>query len=376
VFADGGLDWTEIEKFDEWLLKKENYKKIIPEEKGVVVLKVRRSAKDYGDSLTNVFMNGANHKTYFLIRNGDNLYRIWADLSIGERVFPAKEEFENKDNDPWFENRVEDKTFTYRQNALVLQGLLDRCDLLKPHPLNLSFFKPDTQDGNIVFIRDDEYLLPPNRLPYLKWKKELNSKIKRGTRIFFAGFHWRSIDPKDRIRHHVYDYPNEGIYSVKYSVRSTTYNYSEKVKDDDEKSNGFACHYNPKDDVWKKNWGRGHSYSERKKAITFYLYYSDDCVFNYDLITLEEIEYYIHSRIDRHNYLDMLPILIGMKKNRIKEIKWEKAFVNLLATKTSKTKKQVWDAINWWKHKNIWKRPIMEDDAKAVRMIEGRLKRI
>lgn len=31
------------------------------------------------------------------------------------------------------------------------------------------------------------------------------------------------------------------------------------------------------------------------------------------------------------------------------------------------------EAIDWWKYKNIWKRPITEDDTKAVRMIKQRL---
>jgi len=30
--------------------------------------------------------------------------------------------------------------------------------------------------------------------------------------------------------------------------------------------------------------------------------------------------------------------------------------------------------VDWWKYKNKWKRPIDKDDAKALRMIERKLK--
>lgn len=38
-------------------------------------------------------------------------------------------------------------------------------------------------------------------------------------------------------------------------------------------------------------------------------------------------------------------------------------------------KDDVWAAIDWWKKKNIWKRPLLEDDSKAWRMIRKRLKK-
>jgi len=37
--------------------------------------------------------------------------------------------------------------------------------------------------------------------------------------------------------------------------------------------------------------------------------------------------------------------------------------------------KEIWKAVDWWKHKVIWKRPIRQDDAKAWRMIKGRINR-
>jgi len=43
---------------------------------------------------------------------------------------------------------------------------------------------------------------------------------------------------------------------------------------------------------------------------------------------------------------------------------------------SNKDEKSVWEAVEWWKYKNKWKRPIEQNDAKALRMIEKRLKKI
>lgn len=90
---------------------------------------------------------------------------------------------------------------------------------------------------------------------------------------------------------------------------------------------------------------------------------------------LDTVEYYINSRIDRENYLKMLPVLYQIKKMRLEEIKWEKGFVKSMALDLECDEKLVWDAVDWWKNKVIWKRPIRKDDAKAWRMIKQRLKR-
>ena len=71
----------------------------------------------------------------------------------------------------------------------------------------------------------------------------------------------------------------------------------------------------------------------------------------------------------------MLPILYKLKKERIKEIKQEKEFVKAMADRNEVAEEKVWKAVEWWKNKVIWKRPIREDDAKAWRMIQGRIKK-
>jgi len=371
---ENGLDYNSIEDFDEWLLQDKNYKKLLPEQKGIVIVRVRRYDKDYQSNcnLTEFFANIENKRTYILIRNGEKIYRIWAGITIKDRLFPSKKEMEilfNEESDPWKEK--ESMIFNYRQNLLMLQGLIDRTDILKPLPIKVNLFKPDTYGNFVKFIRDDEPSLTDGRLSYEDWKKELNSKIERGTRIFFCGFNWHDTKtyrdhetfPSHRYPHHVYNDPKRGIYNIK-RIENHRY-HGEDYK--------LVCNFNPNDEVWNKNNWDEH---KRKKSIPFYLYRDDWCVLNYDLITIDDIDYYINNRYDRRNYLEMLPILHGIKKQRLKELEWEKGFVDNLKVKLKCDEKIIWETIDWWKKKVIWKRPIMEDDSKALRMIESKVKKL
>ena len=79
----------------------------------------------------------------------------------------------------------------------------------------------------------------------------------------------------------------------------------------------------------------------------------------------------------------MLPMLNDMKKWAIEELENEKNFTKLVYSQVYKNYKgkseeyiysEIWKTIDWWKYKNMWKRPINKDDTKALRMIIKRLK--
>lgn len=110
----------------------------------------------------------------------------------------------------------------------------------------------------------------------------------------------------------------------------------------------------------------------------------EDWMINYDQISLEDVEFYLRCRFDRPNYLRTMPLLHAVKKLRLEEIKWEKDFVTLTAGRLLKANptvdyreivKKVWESVDWFKYKVKWKRPIRQDDAKALRMIESKIER-
>jgi hypothetical protein len=134
----------------------------------------------------------------------------------------------------------------------------------------------------------------------------------------------------------------------------------------------FVFKYHPGGEVFHKDdYGYGN-WEARKNRVTFAFDRSE--VLNYDQISLEDIEFYINCRTERHNYLSSMPLLFQLKKMRLEELEREKCFVQLVANRNKVLEQDVWKLVDWWKFKNKWKRPIDQDDAKALRMIERKLK--
>ena len=153
--------------------------------------------------------------------------------------------------------------------------------------------------------------------------------------------------------------------------------YSIKVYEDDP---ALTIMYMPKADA-KSGWNdwRGH---ERKHRTRFKIEKDDGFLMNYDQVDLDDVNFYIYSRVDRKNYLSMMPVLKKIRKHLMGEMKNEKEFIRFVADRNEKalsrlTREQieqlVTDAIAWWKFKNKWKRPITKDDTLALRMIEKRI---
>jgi hypothetical protein len=386
---NGGLDINSIEDFDNWLIKpnsyykKINYELLIPEKKGVVAIKVRRSDKHYHTNpFINSLMNEGNKSVYLLVRNGQNLYRIWSEnLSVADKLFPGREEFmelsKNYENSysEYEKERIDNKVLDYKAHFVMLQGLIDRTDVFTPllEQINLMSSEP-LEKGLVKFIYDDETCLPTGRLSYGEWLKQLNSKIEEGCRIFSSGFIWGYSDRKYEIgarlkRYYRDEYsapsaPGPGLYTVIEDPDWVFYNQSKDTKT-------FKFLYTPNN--------KGLWYTEDvKRGVSFRLTDYDDFYINYDEASLDEIEFYLHNRLDRRFYLSMMPLLVRMRDFKIKELEQESHFVKLVAgqiikkveiTNLEKLESDIKELIIWWKLKNKWKRAIDSDNQKALRMI-------
>ena len=450
-----GWDFQNIEDFEKWLVIDNHYDKLLPEKKGIVVLCVRRRDKHYSENAwTNSYMNIPNKNTFFLMRNGDNIYCIWADLNVGRRFFPLRTEIQvifdelNSDKHMWDSDKekIEDTLYFYKRNFILMQGLIERTTMF--HPLAFEGFnvlKPESYGEYVNFIYDDEAALPSGKLSYKQWKEQLNKGIQRGSRIYVS--RWApgtggmdrnsgiSSSDSDRLVttqwvRETYDAPSPGMYTVeegKEEIRQYIYKYHTKddngkkkylgnfTEEDWEKSEEESgtqigggnikafkgnvlrertekynevevpylyIKYNPGGTVYG-GWGSYESH-DRKNKISYKIYEDDSFIFNYDVLPFEDIDFYLESRVDRHNYISMMPTLWDLKRLRIEEMKWETDFANLTKHAVKKELNLhdkyaadvllcVWEAITWWKHKVIWKRPISKDDAKALRMIKRRV---
>jgi len=104
----------------------------------------------------------------------------------------------------------------------------------------------------------------------------------------------------------------------------------------------------------------------------------DSFVLNFDALNVEDLDYYITSRIHRKGYMRKLPILIGLRNALMVELKEEEEFIDAysrtLATDLGLTIDQcllgLREGVDTWKTKLKWKRPIPSTEPKTIATIK------
>jgi hypothetical protein len=403
-----GLDFQSIEVFDKWLMdtspyyRVKNYELMAPEQKCVVIFQVRRNDKEYtSNPFINSLMNVENRKTYILIRNGENIFRIYADITIGDKLFPDQQEltelvekmegsYKSKPgewrstNDP---ERAEETIERYKLNVILLQGIIERTPCFPDNSATTSIFDPNGYEGKINFVYDAtaSQLLPSHIPTFNEWKNTLNESIDEGNRIFLIrgmySRHWGRGNDKSRFfkvyysDHSVPSPPATGVYQL----------YADHKYEGRKKIEGkplLYIKYNPKDEVawsWSRSYQDRDDYT-RKNRLSWAVYRSDSFFINWDAIDrdqLETLEFYLYTRIGRTEYLSYIPMLYELFKEKKKEIAEEDNFLRLCLNQAGLDEDNYFGlairAMEWWKLKNKWKRALNTDDTKALRMIVKRL---
>jgi hypothetical protein len=381
------LDWEDVETFDDYFRK--HVDSIFPEKKGVIVVRPRAADRNYCDNpLVNSFMNEGNKQTYVLIRNGDNLYRIWTSVKIYPHLFPSREEMnqlvETSETSPTSDGtNAKEILMTYQRNVLLLQGLIDRTDVLKPLPPGLNLLRAETYGTHVQFIYDGSNLLPSGRKSWSEYLQDINERTKRGDRMYVAKWPWDMFS-KDSAGYHLWRFPlfdkgwreksgpgilpKPGIYTVNEVQPYKRQYETSKFR--------FSLNWNPEDEIYNP---KTREYYKRKTSIPFYLLDNDDFILNYENLSLEDLDFYINDRVNRRDYAKMMPVMRGIRAQRLQELEWENNFVKFLCGRIGREDtvawRVIWDSISWWKTKVIDKRPLKKEDAKAVRMIEIEVKR-
>ena len=394
VHLDHEADYQDIVIFKEWLKEPGNRDVVIPEPRCVVTLKPKRFDMSYrsGDSLYDRQRNEWNKHTYVLIRNGERLYLLDSeDLEVYDWAFPHsdfEEEYAKKmsSSDRW-ERELADakhKEERYRTTKYMvfMQGLIDGGNILSPMSAHLNLIKAE----GVVLVRDDEDLLGTGRKPWREFVDEKNTLIRRGTRILYTA----GAILRDGINSRPWNSGGEFItyYRSEYTEPATPATgiyHADTIEVTDHYENHkpvyvtapyLVFRYNPGDKVFNRtgwDW-EGH---ERKNRIPWK--YSSSHVLNYDAVSLEELRGYMEDRTMRVAFAGMMPTLKKILLLKEEERRDEQDFKTLLAdTILKETGKTVSDerldaAIEWWKTKVIYSRPLRSDDAKAFRMIKGRV---
>ena len=296
------FDYKNIDLFDKWIT--ENYKMFIPSERGIVMWRIRRLNKDYGDTWENMVCNGYNANCYFLIRNGERLYRVFSDVSSKEdTMFPTEQQSleagrkwstsKEFDQESFMEN-----TLPWKYILVAIQGILDRTNILGTD----CQFKTNLLCGlfdkeKIVLVRDKERkdLIGDDTMPsWYDYLKENRNKTKIGDRIIITDL-WGS---KNYYSGHTDDISFICDHNIGWRRRWVGIPNRSKVyeiKDYDEKKDKYKILY------FEERW-----YDDVKKKRTA-IWLDKTEFFNLSQTTEKDLKYYLNDRRERENYLDMLP---------------------------------------------------------------------
>lgn len=296
------FDYKNIDLFDEWIT--ENYKMFIPSERGIVMWRIKRLGKDYGDKWENMVCNGYNANCYFLIRNGERLYRIFSDVeSKNDTMFPTEQQ-NIEAGKKWYSDEgfdretFEENTLPWKYILIAIQGILDRTNILGTD----CQFKTNLICGlfdkeKIVLVRDKERkdLIGDNTMPsWNDYLRENRNKTKVGDRIIITDL-WGSknhysgtTDDVDFICEHDMDWRRRW---VGVPNRSKVY----EIKDYNEKKNKYKILY------FEERW-----FDDTKKKRTA-IWLNKDEFFNISQTTEKDLKYYLNDRREREKYLSMIP---------------------------------------------------------------------
>jgi hypothetical protein len=372
----GGVDFKEISEFDRWICEPSHLQQVLPETKGVVAIKPRRNDKFYDDNpLVNGELNRLNKCLYILIRNGDNLYRIYTTLWVDEVFLPRKDEFEHffyethtdwdtreQKREPLIPgsakymqamDRAEAKKRRFYTALILIQGLLDRTKVFHPLPINeqINVCNLDGQKY-ITLLYDAENLLGNGRPSYKDWLANVNNELEVGCRIIgeFDSFYSRQHGLEDRKSNRWASWPNDHeIYVLDRKI--------------DERSFKF---------LYQSDYADAN-----RPRVSYRICLTDDFIINIDSVTASDIEFYIRSRTNRHRYLSMIPLLKAALAIKKREAAEEAPFRQLLVSEIAKkhdvsfarAERSIDALIKWWKFKTREHRALTSDDSKALRMI-------
>lgn len=475
-----GVDLNSIDVFIDYLkgysefYKMKHIDMFIPKPKGVMVVGVSRTKKNYGNPYISSIMNDENRrKTYFLIRNGDCIYLLDADISV-TRLFPAKEELsdylaiidyiENVDLKAIGQiperfkkygvhnylsqsdkDRIDSDIFKYKQQMIVIQGILDREDLFGFSKGEIDLFNIHPDEKRINFIYETELKLSDGRETFKSFVKKLNSQITVGSRIFLCGssiLERKDIEYKDRLsktyqfsdKWSIPNSPNEGVYIVeeyqteeyvyihkRFETLDEAYNELGDVVKSYSKHGSYFCNdysYNHENEKYQRvkdnrmvdllsfpcelciNNSNGvikpelvtithkaiyykpeRYYDGSSRRISYKIFEDDGNILNYDLLTAEDVDYFLYDRRHRRGFLSIMPMMYQLRNQLENEKVLENQLTQGLVDDMFRQgytidEKIIKDEITKYKLKNKWKRSITSTDQEAWRIIKNRILRI
>lgn len=93
AYEAGGMEFADIEAFDQWIARDANFRRLLPAERCIVAFRVRRNTKEREVVNLAAFISlfsepDPDMKTYLYIRNGEQLFRLRTGIDFGSNLFP------------------------------------------------------------------------------------------------------------------------------------------------------------------------------------------------------------------------------------------------------------------------------------------------
>ena len=404
ALMDPEFDWRVLDSFNDWLVQDDHYKQILPEVKSIVAIKPRRRDKAYSSGCTaedryyNWVMNEPNHHTMFLIRNGENVYRLDSEhIILEDRMFPNAGEYEEilrkeaQEENRWGKGRDEDyseglqfrKRFT--RVSFLLQGLFDRSEVFAPHNFTGSLIKMQGLENHIKmhYELDLSHQLSDGRMAFRDWFRTLNEGLAEGNRILLvrAGMnhHGYEYSRKDYV---VYRYnewntpgfPEDGVYTL-YGSQPDENSVQTKHYFD---SHPFLVKFRSAEPAYSWTGCR-----ERKNRVGIYIDPQSWGVLNYDALKVEDIDYYLHSRLHRSQYYQFVVMLQKARELLLKEQRSEEDFISMMVGQAVarglsvkpgyNVEDVVRTALDKVKERLKWKRPVSTKERETYTLVERTL---
>ena len=389
-----GFSYNNIVDFDNWITADPGHlAQMLPERKGIVAIRVRRhtrksEGKSAADIMAEMEQDEADRMTYLLVRNGDNVYRLWIDTVIWPRFFPRKDEFDLGERNrkssrsiPLESKDLKHEVESYLRGLVVLQGMLDRSTLFHPLPdgVKISVFDSKHAETYLQLIRDDEPALVADTsiMSWREYKKWLTAQVRAGARSLYIGN--TSGREYDKL------YGRTGFNSVSGWPNPEELHVVDEMHTPSGWDADLSFLYNPGDEVWESDdgWGgRKYDLHERKTRVRFQAYSSE--MVPIDALSIRYLDYLVTDRSQREHYADSFLMLRRWKRVREAEEAREAPFVDLVLQRAGVDPRDPANAeeahrcrrlVRWWKLKTKVGRTLEADEPKALRMVLAAFKR-
>lgn len=302
-----GADFSDVPEFLKALAEDAKLRDAcLPRPRMVVLMRPRRSFKDYGSPLASMAMNKFNQESFLLIRDGENFHMVEADF-IKQRatLFPTVKAIEDRyftgvDGSAMTADdlllgvnseRSESEIKTYKTMLLVLWGLNDRLQLFgefyADYPED-GFLNPIFQERNFTYITGEENLLGRGYAPWRDYQDEHNANLRSGSRVLVRLNGMDSADIPYLASTHIFEISSEQPDALYWNSKEKAI-----IGIARRKGNGFFI------EVQLKNMIKHRNNTLNSKA---YISADTKSMLVLDAVKAEDIDYYLGSRADRSSY--------------------------------------------------------------------------